>query len=327
MSRRADVLEAVRAFFFDNAPYKLLTLCVAIVTWALVQSQQVVEERVRVRIEWTMPDGLVPVEAPLESATVTVSGVQTLMRSLRPGDLVLPIDLSTAREGDATVDLSDRPIRGLPPEARVVSINPGTLRVQLDRTIRRRLKVEAVVKGDPAEGYVVRDTTVTPERVDVSGPASVLRSLDHVSTEDVDVAGIREDAEFEVALSVVRGGTVRLTRPGPVTVAVRVASTLRARKLEGVPVVVRGDRYAASVPSVDVTVEGPEAAIAALRPDAVSVMVFVPDEFAEVAADAAYGTDAAAGLRFEVLGLGAPVHVASVVPPQIHVEARLRETP
>lgn len=327
MSRRADQLEAVRAFFFDNAPYKLLTLCVAIITWGLVQSQQVVEERVRVRIEWTMPDGLVPVEAPLESATVTVSGVQTLMRSLRPADLVLPIDLSTAREGDATVDLSERPIRGLPPEARIVSVNPGLLRVQLDRTIRRRLKVEAVVKGDPAEGYVVRDTAVTPERVDVSGPASVLRALDHVTTEDVDVAGIHEDAEYEVALSLARGGSIKLLRPGPVTVAVHVASTLRARRLDAVPVVVRGDRYAAGVPTVDLTVEGPEAGIAALRPDAVSVMVYVPDDFAEPAGEAAFGTDAAVGLRFDVLGLGPLVHVASVVPAQIHVEARPREAP
>jgi YbbR domain-containing protein len=327
MSRRAEYTEAFRSVFIDNWPYKLLTLCFAVVTWALVQSQQVVEDRVRVRIEWTWPDGLVPVEAPLETTTVTVAGIQTLMRTVRPGDLVLPIDLTAAREGDATIDLAEHAIRGLPAELRVVAINPGTLRVQLDRVLKRRVKVDARIKGEPAEGYAVREVLVSPDRVDVSGPASVVRALESVSTADVDVTGTHEDADFDVGLSLARGGNLRLSKPGPVTVSVHVGSTMRSRMYTGVPVVVRGGRYTAEVTSVDVKVEGPEAAVSELRPDAVSVLVYVPDDFLEPVGDARMTGAAADGLRFEVLGVSAPLQVSSVSPDTIHVVAAPEVTP
>ena len=327
MSRRAENIEAFRSIFFDNWPYKALTFCFAVVTWALVQSQQVVEERMRVRIEWTLPDGLVPVEAPLETTTLTVAGIQTLMRTVRPGELVLPIDLSAAREGDATIDLAEHAIRGLPNELRVVSINPGTLRVQLDRVLKRRLKVEPRLKGDPADGYAVREVLVSPDRVDVTGPASVVRTLESVSTADIDVTGTHEDADFDVGLSLARGGNLRLSKPGPVTVSVRVASTLRTRVYTGVPVVVRGGRYTAEVASVDVTVEGPEAAVADLRSDAVSVLVYAPDDFVEPVGDARWTAAAVDGLRFEVLGVSAPLRVSGVSPDTLHVVAAPEVTP
>ena len=228
MTRQSEL----RSFVFDHWPYKLITLCFAVLTWAYVQSEQIVEDRVRVKLEWTLPDGLVALETPLESATVTVAGVQALMRNVRPVDLVMSIDLSGAKEGDATVELADRPIRGLPAELRVVAVTPGTLRVQLDRNLRRRVKVSPRTRGDPSEGFIVKGVSVTPDRVELTGPASVLRAMTEIATEDVDVSGLREDAEFEVALGMVKSSPVRMVKPGPFTVSVQLGSTvLRAGHL------------------------------------------------------------------------------------------------
>lgn len=318
-SRRAATLEELRSLVFDNWPYKVITLCFAMLTWAYVQSEQVVEEHVRVRLEWTMPDGLVPVEATLDSATVTVAGVQALMRNMRAVDLVMPIDLSGAQEGDATVELSDRPIRGLPAEVRVVSVNPGTLRVQLDRLLKRRIKVTPLVKGDPAEGYALKGLSVSPDHVDISGPASLLRAMTEIPTEEVDVTGLHEDTAFEVGLGLSKSSPLRVHKPGPIEVGVRVASTLRVRMFDSVPVVVRGDRYVATSSVVNVTIEGPEAAVGALKADAISVIVYPPDEFIELEGDARNTPD---GLRFEVLGVTPPLRVTLVAPEAIHVVAK-----
>lgn len=320
MKRNAWLSDA-RALVFDNWPYKLVTLCFAVLTWALVQNEQVVEERAKVRLEWTLPDGLVTVEPMLETATVTVSGVQALMRNLRPGDLTLQIDLSRAQEGDVTVDLSDRPIRGLSEELRVVGITPGTLRVQLDGVVKKRVRVGPTIKGEPADGFAVREVLVVPERVELTGPASRIRAMAEVMTDDVDVTGLREDAEFELGLDLPRGGAVRMTRPGPVTVTVRVASTLRQRTFERVPVVVRGERYVAGLNAMTVTLEGPEKAIAAIRADALSVMVFAADAFTEPAGEATLGGPDAM-LRFEVLGVESPVKVLSLSADTIPVSLR-----
>ena len=319
-SRRVATFEELRSLLFDNWPYKAITLCFAILTWAYEQSEQVVEEHVRVRLDWTMmPEGLVTEEATLEYATVTVAGVQALMRNMRSTDLVMPIDLSSAREGDATVDLSDRPIRGLPAEVRVVSVTPGTLRVQLDRLLKRRIKVTPLVKGDPAEGFAVREVAVSPDHVDISGPASMLRALTEIPTEDVDVTGLHEDGEFEVGLGLSKNSPMHVLKPGPISVSVHVASTLRVRMFDSVPIVVRGDRYVATTTVANVTVEGPEAAVAAVKPDALSVIVYAPDEFVDPEGEARNTPD---GLRFDVLGVEPPVRVTLVAPEAIHVVAK-----
>ncbi len=318
-NRRAAALGEVRGLLFDNWPYKVITLCFAFLTWAWVQSDQVVEDRIRVRLEWTMPDGLAPVETPLDFATVTVTGVQALMRNMSPVDLVMAVDLSNAHEGDVTVDLSDRPVRGLPAELRVAAVAPGTLRVQLDRILKRRLKVAPVVKGEPLDGYAVREVIANPDHVDVTGPSSLVRPMTEVPTEDIDVAGIHEDGEFEVGLGLPKGGPMKALRSGPISVSVKVASTLRQRMFDAVPVIVRGDRWTATVSTVSVTVEGPEGPVAALRPEAVSVIVYPPDDLDGVEGTAVLAGADTPGLRYEVLGVGSPVRVTLVDPAGIHV--------
>ncbi len=322
-SRRAAALGEVRAILFDNWPYKAITLCFAVLTWAWVQSEQVVEERVRVRLEWTMPDGLVAVETRLETATVTVAGVQALMRNIGPGDLVMPIDLSGASEGDATIDLAERAIQGLPTELRVVSIAPSTLRVQLDRVLKRRLKVAAVVKGEAADGFAVREIDLSPDHVELSGPASLLRPMTELQTEEIDVTGLREDADLEVSLALSKSSPIRVLKPGPLTASVKIASTVRERLFPDVPVVVRGDRYQTTTTLQNVTIEGPEALVGALRADALSVIVYAPDDFAAPEGDAHLGTADAAGLRFEVLGVTAPLRVSQVEPETLHLIQRV----
>lgn len=321
-SRRAAFLEDLRGLVFDNWPYKLITLSFAVLTWAWVQSEQVVEDRVRVRLDWTTPDGLVPVETPLEFATVTVSGVQALMRNMRPVDMVMALDISSAREGDVTVDLAERPIQGLPPELRVTAVNPGTLRLELDRVLKRRLKVAPLFKGEAAEGYAVKDFSVSPDHVDVSGPARVIRALNEVATEEIDVSGLHEDADFDVGLGLPKGGPVRVSRPGPISVSVKVASTMRQRMFDTVPVVVRGDRYTATVPAVAVTVEGPEAFVGAIRTDGLSVIVYAPDEFVDADGSAGLAEGEGGGLRYEVLGVASPARVILVDPDRIRVTAK-----
>ncbi|MSP56131.1 MAG: YbbR-like domain-containing protein [Myxococcales bacterium] len=261
-------------------------------------------------------------ETPLEFATVTVSGVQALMRNMRPADMVMALDLSSAREGDVIVDLSERPIRGLPPDLRVAAVNPGTLRLELDRVLKRRLKVAPLLKGEAAEGYAVKEFSVSPQHVDVSGPARVLRAMTEVATEEIDVSGLHEDAEFDVGLGLPKGGTIRVARPGPISVSVRVASTLRQRMFDAVPVVVRGDRYSATLPHVAVTVEGPEALVGGIRTDGLSVIIYAPDEFADAEGSVGPASADGGGLRYEVLGLPSPVRVVLVDPDRIQIIAR-----
>jgi len=319
--RRMAWYEAIRRAFTDNLFYKGVALVSALSLWAWVQSEQVVQERVRVRLDWALPEGFVTVEPPLSSVTATVEGVQAYTRGVHQQDLAMKVDLSAAREGEVNLDLSERPVDGLPPQVRVLSLAPQSLQVKLDRLLRRRLPVRVATKGEPATGYLVKSVTVDPERVEVSGPASVVRGLVEVLTDELDVSALKEDAEFQVGLDL-RKGQLAATRGGDLTVSVHVVAMVKERRFAGVPVLIRDDgRYVPRVPSVAVTLRGPADRVDAINPDEVSLLVSVPadGDGKELAATAGRG----GGARYEVVQPGGDtVEVSGVEPEVIPLDKR-----
>lgn len=318
MSRLTEVLGDVRDVFTTNLAYKALALAFALMMWIWVQSEQVVEDRARVRLEWRLPEGLMLVEPPLETATVTVEGVQAFVRAVRQKDLSIQVDLSRAREGEVSLDLSERAVNGIPPQVRVVSVSPSALKVQLDRVLKRRVNVTADTRGDPADGFRLAQVTVEPDRVELSGPSSILRKLTEVPTDTVDVSGLREDAEFEVGLAV-KKGQLTPTRSERFVVAVKVEPIVKERAFESVPVLLRNaEDYTVAAEDVRVTLAGPVEKLNAIDPEQVSVVVHVPEGFDAPTGDARRGRGE--GLRYEVVQPGGEaVSVVDVSPERIPV--------
>lgn len=317
----ARLLGALRAALTENLAYKVISLGTALLLWTWVQSEQLVQERVRVRLDWRLPEGYALVEQPLAYATVTVEGVQAVARGMRQKELSLPVDLTGAREGDVNLDLTDRPVEGLPDQVQVVSVAPSSLQVRLDRLLRRKLPVVPVTRGDVAEGYALKKVTVSPDRVEVSGPASVVRALTEVATDEVDVTALKEDADFQVGLNL-KKGLIRAARSGDFTVAVRVAAVTRERTFDAVPVTLQDDgTYALVTETVAVTLAGPGDRLDGIAADDVRVIVHVPPDAAMTEGEARLG--AGAGLRYEVVQPGGEsVDVRSVDPPTIGVKKR-----
>jgi YbbR domain-containing protein len=307
----------MRDLFTTNLGYKALALAFALMMWVWVQSEQVVEERARVRLAWQLPDGLTLLEPPLETATVTVEGIQAFVRQVRQKDLSIAIDLSRAQEGEVTLDLGERPVNGLPGQVRVVSMSPSTLKVQLDRVLKRKVDVVPDTLGEPAEGYRIAEVTVKPARVELSGPSSALKGLGEVRTDAVDLSGLREDAEFVVGLAV-KKGQLAPTQAKRFVVAVRVEPVPGERVLEAVPVEIEGVEGFAVEGGVQVTLAGPSDKLAAIDAGEVRVRVRLPDGWAEEKAEATRG--AADGPSYEVVHPGGElVSVVDVLPARITV--------
>jgi YbbR domain-containing protein len=276
--KRLTRLGELKQALFGDAAYKALALLFALVAWVWVQNEQVVEERARARVVWSFPDGLVPVEPPLESATVTVEGIQAFVRAARQQDLAIAVDLSRAREGEVNVDLSERPIQNLPGQVRVAAVAPSTLKITLDRVLRRRIPVAVSTRGQVADGYRLAGVRIEPDRIAVSGPSSTLRALDEVPADTVDLSDLSEDATFEVGLAL-RPGQVVADGPAVFTVTVDVEPVIGERRIEGAPVEVSDARYAAAVATAAVVLAGPASALNAIDAANVRVRIVMPDGF------------------------------------------------
>lgn len=311
-------MRVLREWVFDNFAFKILSFVFAALVWFWVQSDHVMTQRVRVAVDWRLPDGMMLTQRPLETATLTVEGVQATIRSIRQRDLRVEVDLSQAAEGEVAVDLSERPVVGLPVQARVVKVSPSDLRVTVDRSLKRRLDVVGTVVGEVAPGHRLIRTTVEPDRVEVIGPASLLRTLTRVATEEVDISSLKEDAEFsDVALALPRG-TVKPSGTGRVKVSVQIEAIRERRRLEDVLVVVMPEgRYRAKASTASVELDGPITALQELDASAVTVVVHVPDEFT-----ARQGVAKASerGLRYEVVHNGDDRVVGKVLGSGIGIE-------
>jgi YbbR domain-containing protein len=310
-----DRLSTWRDALGANLGYKAVALFFATAFWVWVQSDLRITARARVALEWKVPEGMALVEPPLEQVSAEIEGVQAFVRALPQQSLRMVVDLERAREGDVSIDLTQHPVAGLPQQLTVLSLSPAQLRVTLDRLLKRRVTVMPATVGKVADGYRLAGISVIPERAEVSGAASVLRTMESVSTEEVDLGGLREDADVVVGLAL-RKGMAAVGRAASFTVHVDVEAIQTTRRFEGVPVLIRDARWSSPVSEVIVELAGPEETVAGLEPDQVSVMVNVPEGVDAGTVEARRGR--ARGARYEVVhGGGEQVQVEGVTPATI----------
>ncbi|MSQ03271.1 MAG: YbbR-like domain-containing protein [Myxococcales bacterium] len=301
----------------DNLGYKSASLLFAVLVWVGVQSQHRVEERARATVRWTIPEGMAFVEPPLEVVTLTIEGVQALVRTVPQRTLTMEVDLAKASAGDVSIDLGQRPVSGLPDQLNVTSVSPALLRLTLDRLLKRRVPVMPATVGKVAEGYRVAAVKVTPDRAEIEGAATLLRSVESVPSGEADIGGLRDDQDIEVGLGLRKG--LVATRQARYVVHVDVEPIIVERQFDFVPVVVQSAGWTSVSPAVSLVLTGPQEAIDAVGAGAVSVVVTVPPGRTGSVAEAR--RTRGEGVRYEVLhGAGETVRVVSVEPATLKLQ-------
>ncbi len=299
---------------FKHPYLKLVALLVAVLAWGWVQGRQVIEDRVRCSVIWQLPSGLSAAEPLPSSVSVLVSGSRSALRRAAEADLRVVADLREGSRGEQSFEFSNLAIEGVPGGVTVLGMVPTSVRVVLDEVDRRKVKLSAVTVGDPPPGFVVRSIEVEPSVIQVIGPRSVVAGKTSVSTKPVDVSGIVGAVDVITELDL--GWGVTYEGP-PVTVRVEVQSVQDRLTLTEVPIAVLDPRggWTVDVPSVEVELEGPAAALAALSHERVSVLVYLPAQ----PADRMQVGLARSGARMEVVNLPPDARVVGVRPSVVRV--------
>lgn len=204
---------------------------------------------------------------------VRVTGATSLVRLVTSADA--DVNLTGLRVTlQQQYVLVPRDTRGA--DIRGVHVEPGNADVRLtvdQQEVTLALTVVPQVQGSVADGYNLVAITSDPPAVPVSGPLEVLQSLTSVTTEAIDVSGLRNDLTRTVRLRLPAGlqstrdsANVRLKvipAQGEMTVAV-------APQITGVP---EGLRASLQTASVNVRLRGELPALRALSPGSVRATV------------------------------------------------------
>lgn len=176
-----------------NIGLKVVSVLLACVVWFVVSAPR--RGRVRERIV-TASLSVVGVQSHLVittdipgSVAVRVRGPVAELRALVSQSLEASADLSQiTAPGEVEITLRSQHIN-VPEEIEVVSIQPNKIRFRIEQLRQRAVLIRPFLVGDPPAGYVVGETTATPDRALVSGPASQILNLDEVATERIIMTG------------------------------------------------------------------------------------------------------------------------------------------
>lgn len=204
-----------------NLGLKVMALLIAVGLWFVVAGEHVVERSMRVPLEFrNIPGGMEIVGEPPASVDVRLRGASGLLSKLQPGEVVVSLDLHSARKGMRLFHIQTDEVER-PYGISVAQVQPPTLSLDLQPTSSRSVRVVPALEGDPAPGYVVGAVRSTPARVVIIGPEDYVKQVGEATTEPVNIEGARAAVTDTVNIGVART-TVRLREPQAARVVVEI---------------------------------------------------------------------------------------------------------
>lgn len=177
---------------------RVMSLAIALLLWIFVTTEkrgEVPSEKVvDAPVTYNPPPGMIILN-PRDRVRVRVRGGATTIRHVNPYTVDVQVELPHDATGKLEVRIDQDNVL-VPEGVEVLSIEPSSLELQLDREVRRLLPVRVRLTGEPAAGAVVSSRPeVQPDQVLAVGPQSLVSSLDHLETSPINLDGHAFDFE------------------------------------------------------------------------------------------------------------------------------------
>jgi YbbR domain-containing protein len=221
---------------------RLLALGIAIGIWfnASVEDRLVFSEKVvEASVNYSSPRGFIIAVPGPQSVNVRLRGSKKAIRQLNPYMVSVQVDLSQRQIGLVNINLPSENVL-VPEGLEVASVEPNTIRVDLEREVSTRVPVVPKFVGKPAAGSILGEPEVSPSQVLVTGPEPMLAHIEPLSTLPINLEGraMTFDERVEV---VAPNPLIQIAPAGMVTVRVPITppsaetATSQPRKDKGKP--------------------------------------------------------------------------------------------
>jgi diadenylate cyclase len=140
------------------------------------------------------------VDTSVNAIHVGLSGPGTLIKSMRPDQVKVRLDLSKAAVGHNSFAITSEDI-GLPPGVVLRKVKPSTVEVTLDIPEEKTLPVQVDWVGKLRKDLILTGAKVSPAKVKVKGGKTILDSLSTIYTEKVRLDQIEKSGSLKVKLA------------------------------------------------------------------------------------------------------------------------------
>jgi hypothetical protein len=190
----------MRKSFLENLGLKLAAVLLSVALWFFATSRGQSEISIDVPLVFrNIPSGLEMIDNNIKTISLNIKGQERPIKNIKLSDIVIYIDLSKAKKGKSIYYVTRDNIK-LPHSLTVLNINPSSVKVIIEDTITKTVKVRPVIIGEPEKGYYVKSVEVAPQIVVIEGIRSQVRKFNTIKTESLDITGSNETSTQELKL-------------------------------------------------------------------------------------------------------------------------------
>ena len=185
---------------FSNLLPKTALLLIVIAFWALITTRQGQITTVTVPVRLLgISDELALVKSSPEEVDVQLKSLSILTPTPAKLDISANVDLSGVHEGQTLVRIKSADF-SLPSGMVVSSVTPSSIKVVMERKVRKSVPVKVVLRGVLAAGLSGYDVVSDPSVVEVEGPSSQISRVESVATEVMDAGRLAKGKEYHKSL-------------------------------------------------------------------------------------------------------------------------------
>lgn len=144
--------------------------------------------------------GMEIVETSVNAVNLNLSGSGTLIRSLRPDQVKIKLDLGKAVPGLNTFTITNENI-SLPPGVLLKRVQPQVLEVVLDVPVKKELPVQVDWVGKLPENLILREVKLDADKIQVIGGARTLADITTIYTEKVTLDSLKRSGTLTATLA------------------------------------------------------------------------------------------------------------------------------
>jgi YbbR domain-containing protein len=269
--------ERLRQALTRNLGLKFLSLLIAFGLWSFVNfGERDTEQSLKVPLELrNIPAHLMITSPRIDFVDLRVTGPRTLLGRIDKTRLSIGLDLGGVRPGPAVFRVAAEALN-LPRGEKVLRINPSQVTLELERVAHKSVPVHLRLVGKPPPDLQVGETKVSPETVQVTGPASDVEEVHAVHTEAIDISTATAGT-IERELPVDSLGDYVSSSANRVAVQVHIEEVSVTREFKRVPIELHNAAagFRLVPDAVRLTVRGPKRVVTSLDLPAGAVAVDV----------------------------------------------------
>jgi len=264
--------------FISSWPAKIISLAAAALLFLFYRVNTMDERFFSVPLQVDPPAGLAISKPYPKSARVTLRGKEEAIFSVIEEDVEVYADFGRFQsEGQFRVPI--RVVRrgsSLNIEPLDIRVEPAEISVTLEQRIEKTVNLEAVIRGSPPAGYDLVQHTLVPDRVQISGPRSLVNSVETIQLEEIDLEGRIEDFTEQLMI-LEESSLLDYSQQRAVMFRGIVREAVIIKTFEGVDIIsidLSPDlRLAEPLPNGSVRIQGNQRSIEALPPEKLRLVI------------------------------------------------------